>query len=912
MIDQTQEFNLPFPSVQLNIYPHTTATSVPPHPNSNGNVPSEIIQLDAAVLDTDSQADELTYLPNTQSLKLANNCDWTVEFRSSFADFKLEGLELPDGTKTPDQLCSSSVRLKDHNGQMLGNPLVGAPNPADGSIVGGGAFILEASSSGLTYNGSLVSSIEFLGCLELEYYNSSMIQIFDDAAPAGDFSYTISAAEDGNGETTCEGFAPPASQSQADGLALTGVLGVYSHYLNHSCDWVVTFTNTNECEAIAVWNFTEGGSLEYLDSVLADPANPGTMSVRLHQHVDGGFVYFLGSGTTTLGGLRYASDGAGVNSAGPTPEAAADPEAMVAVNALSLECVSDIEFASISGLEGPTLDIRAESQTVPQVGDVTGASTCHTTQSRLPDASTIRAAESFRLPLNVKCSWDLEFKSTVCGTRLHAKVFDNASPPVQIGDTLEGDDSDFETIALASSLNGLTYTPTNGNATAVGAIRFYGCFHPTVSVDVPGTAVGDELAVTITRVGSDADCMVTTKTTTRTRGQGGGEDTYTTTTAAADTATLTLELRSGERVNLSNASGTTLSEYLANLPRIKLPADVTQIVTELANLASDGTLCRYKATVTGPARLGALTTTNLISGAHGYLTVIQPREVVPLTFTNLTADKGAVEVTTTPQAVCPQAAPSASPYTVAASASVTAMLGYQDCVWTIAYANDNECDVSAQLKDADGTAVQFKDADGMDAGLTDSDGEFLITTHSRTGDSTPVSSVEFTVADTNCASQTTTATVAVAVTINDALNADFMGASFDIEFTKLSGPATGCQVGGMDVGTGVGNGHTETVAITSGRTRTVNVTVVDVPDGETTHCAYFVHFPASATHNGITLNRTAPGSSGQVSVAPQDRVRRPLPPQAATPRCVRLPPSRRWRSRARPIPAPEPMTGATP
>ena len=311
-----------------------------------------------------------------------------------------------------------------------------------------------------------------------------------------------------------------------------------------------------------------------------------------------------------------------------------------------------------------------------------------------------------------------------------------------------------------------------------------------------------------------------------------------------------------------------MSEYLANLPRIKLPGNTLKIETQLANLASDGTLCRYKATVTGPARLGALTTTNLISGAHGYLTVIQPREVVPLTFTNATADKGAVEVTTTPQAVCPQAAPEASPYTVAASASVTAMLGYQDCVWTIAYSNANQCDVSAQLKDADGTALQFKDADGMDAGLTDSDGEFLLTTHSRTGDSTPVSSVEFTVADTNCTSQTTTATVAVAVTINDALNADFMGASFDIEFTKASGPATGCQIGGMDVGSSSSTSHTETVAITSGRTKTVNVTVVDVPDGETTHCSYVVTFPGSAAHNGITLNRTAP-SGGQVLVTPE-------------------------------------------
>ena len=853
------EYDLPYPRMHLRLLPHNNGNAC--SPNSGGFVATKgdgtpkIVAIDAAAVNPSSR---LTYLPNSEDLKLAGNCDWTVEFTTDF--YIVDEAEDMDITDTME--CSSSARVKDRAGMALGNPVAGSPQV-------GGSFVLEASANGLTFtppggDATLVGSVEFLGCLEVEYRGSSLVQIFDDAAPAGDLSYTISPAEDGNGETTCDGFAPPASQTEADGLVTPGVPGSYAHYLNLSCDWVVTFTGTNECEAMAVWNFTDAGSLEYLDSVLADPANPGTLSVRLHQHHDpdhesgqSNFVYYLGSGTTTPGGLRYASDGAGTGLAGPAPEAdqagglpsapglytgpgqqadinaPADSDTMVSVNALSLECVSDIEFSNISGLQGQLLNIKAATPTVSDLTS-TGAATCHTTQTRLPDASTLRSAESFVLALNVKCDWNVQFKMANCRrfiginnvrSRLQAKVYDNAATPVEI-DTRDGlANAAFETIALTASPNGLQYTPTGGAATAVGAIEFYGCFYPSVSVDVPGVVAGDELNLVFTRVGSDPDCTVST--------------------------TMTLRLRSGERVNLSNAEGTTLIDYLINNPRGFAPS--------LFNLDSNGNHCQYKATVTGPARLGALTTTNLISGAHGYLTVIQPREVVPLTFTNATADKGAVEVTTTPQAVCPQAAPAASPYTVAASASVTAMLGYQDCVWTIAYANDNECDVSAQLKDADGTAI----------GSADTDGSLEITTHSRTGSSTPVSSIEFTVMDNNCTSQTTTATVAVAVTINDALNADFMGASFDIEFTKISGPATGCQVGGMEVGTGVGNGHTETVAITSGRTRTVNVTVVDVPDGETTHCSYYVHFPASATHNGITLNRTAPGSSGQISVAPE-------------------------------------------
>ena len=451
------EFDQPFPKVLLNVYAHSNGNACTP--NSGGNAPSGVVSLDASA-------------PNPTAYSLANNCDWTVEFLPSFADFKLEGLN------TADLQCTASVRIKDRNGQALGNPIAGAPVTGDLPELGGGSFTLETSSTGLTYAGSLVGSIEFLGCLEVEYHNSSLVQIFDDAAPLGDLSYTISAAEDRAGATTCDGFEPPASQTQADGLVFADAPGVHSHYLNHSCDWVVTFTSTNECEALAVWNYTQdydsstntdNSSLAYLDSVLADPASPGTLSVRLLQHHDpdhengqSGFVYYLGSGTSTPGGLRYASDGAGAGgAAGPAPEAdspgglpsapglytgpgqpadanaPADPAAMAAVNALSLECVSDIAFESISGLEGPPMEIKA----TPTVTDSTSAAaaTCHTSQSRLPDASTIRAAESFSLALNVKCSWNLEFKTTsaTCRTRLHAKVFDNAATPASIA-TISG------------------------------------------------------------------------------------------------------------------------------------------------------------------------------------------------------------------------------------------------------------------------------------------------------------------------------------------------------------------------------------------------------------------------------------------------------------------------------------------
>ena len=310
--------------------------------------PTQFQYLDALELQTTSEGskvnkpviDETTgefmFNEQPQSFMLDHNCSWEIEFVSAFTS---EFENAVTGT-LPD--CVAAATIKDPSGAQLGYVQAALPYL-------GGEFILDnaafGNTGGLAFDGRLVGSIEFLGCLAEDYPHTSEIQIHDGGGGAKDgnnkpvLAYTIAPAEierplteqeKAAGETeafktTCQGFAPPATQTKADGLVYDassdsrGRPLAFSHFLNYGCDWDVTFENVDQdCAAVSIWGFElvdnviggETVSVETAKFIEAVPVDlslePGetapdsySITVRLTQVPTsgpaGGFVYYLGS-----------------------------------------------------------------------------------------------------------------------------------------------------------------------------------------------------------------------------------------------------------------------------------------------------------------------------------------------------------------------------------------------------------------------------------------------------------------------------------------------------------------------------------------------------------------------------------------------------------------------------------------
>ena len=152
--------------------------------------------------------------------------------------------ELVPGYEGPD--CLAAAQVLGRNGERLGNPIgagfldgdsdkprddAGAEDPMGSTFLpfGGGSFMLQRSAAGLTYQGSLVGKVEFLGCLAYDYPDTVEFHIFDTTAPAGDLSYTIAPATQG-GVPVCDGIAAPAAQTRADGLVFAEGPGSFAHF----------------------------------------------------------------------------------------------------------------------------------------------------------------------------------------------------------------------------------------------------------------------------------------------------------------------------------------------------------------------------------------------------------------------------------------------------------------------------------------------------------------------------------------------------------------------------------------------------------------------------------------------------------------------------------------------------------
>ena len=774
----------------------------------------------------------------------------------------------PDGEEL---VCTSAARVLDTSGEQIGSWVAG-------SALVGGVFNLERDSSGLMYQNEVVGSVEFEGCLELDNPGTAPFQIYDDSGIAGDFSYTIQPS-------SCDGFVPPATQTKADG-AVFEVAGIYQHQLHRDCDWEITFNSTSECEAAALWSFNDDG-LEYVDSVLAaDGATSVTVSLRQLQSAqldedtpqrssqeaiqDGevydalrGFAYFPGgslpdpytgnakgelAGSGLPDGNAPEADEAGGQPSGPGLDPGlsnlpASPRSLKAVNAISLECASVIEFSGIMGLESPGLQLKVATPTVAeptQPADPanpsfsTTLSTCVTTQQRLADpgrtgynviADSIvleSGTKPFSLALNRKCDWKLSVGQTPGNTSCRAavKVMSADTPPTELETKHQSNSNHFD-MDLRAGTDGLMYTPTGGSPAAVGAIEFYNCFHPSVLLWVPAadsvTPQISQVEIRFNKVGSQAIC--------------GRVDTY--------AGSQTILLRSQEPVELSNSYGTTLSEYFINHNRLRYDAAL------LHPLAADGELCEYEFSIPASSKAGPLTGGDKIITAKDSSALVVAQPLIELELQNITAagsshspvTRSNVEVTLMPDSSCSTAAPAAvtlgrvGSTTPAPTKTVT--LGAQQCGWTLKYQNPvGDCQVSAQQKHS-GTAVGSADTDGTLELLT-RDGSGTGPAYATT--QMLVDEVEFTVSS-SCG-DVFPATFSVSAVTDTQVGADHTGTVIDVNVAPTSTAHEGCTAAHV-----VPLSLT-TDSMTMATTASVTRNLVAAPSGVSAACSYDVTFEA--------------------------------------------------------------------
>ena len=715
---------------------------------------------------------------------------------------------------------------------------------------GGGFFVLASGASGLTYLGEPVGSVEFRGCLPQDYPGTSVVQIIDDTGSADGLSYTIVPALDElpqseadreagkpvQYQSSCEGGVPvPPTQSNSDALALAGTTNLYQHYLSYDCDWEVTFAGVPQChDSITVWAEGEAG-LEFAEAV-TETHERGQLKLRLWQRNRsdsssgdnaaaplGGFGYYVGSG----GGRQLAADATGVPAGNVS-----DDLSFVPLAALSLECASEVEFASVSGLEGPGLELSVTSPGTAGVGST--VSVCTADQDRLPGVEVLEPSlAAFTLPLNRSCGWNITFKSQATACLAAARVFDTSSPPVALGGVLRTAQDEAATIALTPSETGVQYRPTGGTATAVGAIEFYDCFYPSVSLSNPAVLAGTEFTTTFEAVGAKAGC----------------------------TATATQTVLAG------NPSLTFAQRIAAVQAGLAVTTQVKAGRALLNGLATDGSLCEYDVSVTGPVELGRLTPER-ISARHSFVTVEQAtialtlRNATSASSSGLAAPRQSVTVTLTPQPGCEQNPPAGSPYVLTAAgtagASAPVKLAAPACVWTVSYRTANsDCLVSAQFQDADGSAV----------GEANTSGSLEITSRVGVSRATQVAAIEFTVL--SCYS---TFEANLAVSVADAtIEADHTGTVIEAVVAPTESSPDGCS-SQRTVRLVLGSG----TAATS-ETASASAILAAVPEGQSggqssasapASCAYEVGFADPVvTADGVLLTRISPAADATASLS---------------------------------------------
>ena len=858
--DQIPEVELPFPQVAVNLTPLNTNGSACTT-DSDTDTPSEPLTLDALTIVTTSEGAKLNkpvlddqgnfvLTPTTtsdHSPKLDKSCGWLVEFATA-------------GTVSANLECYASAQVRGHSGQRLGHAVLAGSG--DGDLIddqdtpddrsddvevdgpfSGGALWLASGASGLTYTpasgplagtATAVGSIEFLGCLEHDYPGTATVQIVDDTGLAGELGYTIAPA-------LCEGFAPPASQTNADGLVPTNfnsteaVSNLYFHYLNYDCDWEITFTGKPACQdAVTVWEDTADGRV-FADAV-TETSEQGVVRVRLSprhrsvlvsnpggEHPDRntnnnvseelvpGLGYLPGSG----GNRKLAADATGVpdgNSATPTELE------VLPVSALSLECASEIEFASKSGLEGPGLELSVVSPGAVPSSASTSAAACVVNQDRLPGVSNLAAAESFSLALNRRCSWNVTFKSPAETCSAAVRVFDTATPPALV-DTLWTIPGQSAAIALAANVAGLQYTPASGSsagtATAVGALEFYNCFYPSVSLAGTDIPADTRFTVSFAVLGTQPGCTVAASQV-----------------VVTNDPTASLAQRAQSSIEGRGFSFRVLGERVL-----------------LNSLAGDGSLCEYDVRVAGPAEMGELVSLgDALTARTSHVTLERPRPAVALR--NLTSAitsglpvaRQSVVVAVAPRAGCPQGVPSASPYTLAPASfegdRATLELGSPACVWDISYRTANsDCQVAAQFKDRNGNPI----------GTANASGSLVVTSRVGTSQPTQLGSIEFTVG--RCFS-TFEASLSVSVTDLQA-GANHASTAITATIAPTQSAPTGCSPS-----------QTLRLTLNSSHTASARTTLAKVPEGTGTNCSYQVSFEDSlVTAGGVLLTRTSPATA---------------------------------------------------
>ena len=769
---------------------------------------------------------DYTFIPQSQSYKLDKSCGWLVEFVSEASG--------------ADAQCFTSAQVRGHNGQRLGHAVLGdfGDGEPDGGADGpfsGGALWLASGTSGLTYQAAdgtatVVGSIEFLGCLEEDYPGTTAVQIVDDTGLAGNLSYTIAPVMvDGVSppQAVC-GFSdlvanPPPTQTNADALVPTGfdsteaVGNLFFHYLNYDCDWEITFTGKPACQdAVTVWEDTADGRV-FADAV-TETSEQGVVRVRLSQRhrsdpnpnndtgeeLTPGLGYLPGSG----GSRKLASDATGVpggNSATPTGLE------VLPVSALSLECASVIDFTSVSGLAGPGMELSVVSPGVAPTGSV--ASACVTNQDRLPGVSALEAAESFSLALNRRCAWNITFESPATTCSAAVRVLDTATPPALIGDTLWITPGASLTVALPASADGLAYTPAGSTtATAVGALEFYNCFNPSLSLAAEDVPAGTQFTVSFAALPNQAGC---------------------TTTASQVVLANEPNATNAARVQ-SSVEGLGFKFRTQGEPAL------------LNSLAGDGSLCRYDVSVTGPFELTP--PNDALTARTSYVVLERPRQALVLRNLTSAVTSGLAEsrqnviVAVAPRAGCVQGAPAASPYTLAAASlpgdRATLELGSPACVWDVTYRTANsDCHVAAQ----------FKDAAGSNIGEANSTGSLVITSRVGVSSATQIAAIEFTVG--SCFS---TFEASVSVSATDAQAGDnHAGEVITATIAPTASSPTGCSPS-----------QTLRLTLNSSHTATASATLANIPEGTGTRCVYEVSFADSVvTAGGVLLTRTSVSAS---------------------------------------------------
>ena len=848
--DELPELAQPFPRVVLQLTPVTAAGAACTTTN-NSTKPAGVVALDAMRLEVNANnVPELTadgglqFSSNKAGWRLDKSCNWQVEFVSEVTGGNLD--------------CFASAQAVGLDGTRLGNPVgagaydgelrtprnaQGAEDPAgtDFGPFGGGTLVLQSGTNGLTYQGSVVGKVEFLGCvgwessveldecirvvrpadvsasivagevegelvdcLEQDYSGQAEFHIRDLTDPVGDVRYTIAPAV-ANGLVQCVGVdSAPPTQTQADGVVFAEAPGSYAHFLDTRCEWEVTVARQTECDALGVWGARPDSGAEAMDgSKLQD-----------------GHLVFFGSVTSDVLSVGLVPSVDDSPAGGPSME---DDTATPLVG-LTLECVSVVDLRSVSGAWGPGLDIMVQPVARAQVGgqappyDPSVACERHQRYPLVADADDLPTddallpRETIGVALNRDCGWEIEFQSRDDNCVTAARVLDAAGD--LLGSVVRTTAGSAATLTFAAGASGVAYPATGGSSGAAAAVEFYDCFTPQVSFEIASLMAEAEFEVSFEPVGAKAGCTT------------GASQTM----VAADPA-----LTDKARVAAAGL-GYDLDTRVKGDP------------ARLVGLATDNTLCEYEVTADGPNNLDPVGYRGQVSPRAGFV-IIEQLVDVGLKLRNATlanspghadAAQRTVLVTVAPKAgECNQDAPAGSPFTLSAASMTDITLPGVACVWTVTYRNmPSNCRVEARFKDSAGMAVANTSVDD--------DGMLEITTRHKVADSTPVAELEFTVGAvaTHC---TSTFPATISVTVDDSQpGADHTGREIPVRLAPVAMSDDGCT-----------DEASHTLRVVSGNTASEQVTLVGAVLGVA--CVYEATFPAMATAvaNKVDLERSS-------------------------------------------------------